>query len=78
MHLEAHVGIWGKLIPLFGSYSYAPPPPPGRRSCVKWGELCSVAVSRDQEQKGLISQLVLMSSPFVLRRVLAEGAEHSF
>lgn len=77
MHLEAHVGIWGKLIPLFGSYSYAPTPP-GRRSCVKWGELCSVAVSRDQEQKGLISQLVLMSSPFVLRRVLAEGAEHSF
>lgn len=55
-----------------------PPPPPGRGSCVKWGELCSVAVSRDQEQKGLISQLVLMSSPFVLRRVLAEGAEHSF
>lgn len=36
----------------------------GRGSCVKWAELCSVAISRDQEQKGLISQLVLMSSPF--------------
>lgn len=52
--------------------------PLGRGSCVKWGELCSVAISRDQEQMGLISQLVLMSSPFVLRRVLVEGAEHSF
>lgn len=52
--------------------------PLGRGSCVKWGELCSVAISRDQEQTGLISQLVLMSSLFVLRRVLVEGAEHSF
>lgn len=25
MHLEAHVGIWGKLKPLFGSFSYGPP-----------------------------------------------------
>lgn len=33
--------------------------PLGRRYNVKWGELCSLGIGRDQEQEWLISQLVL-------------------
>lgn len=38
-HLDAHLGIWGELIPLFGSYSVAPLE---RRPCVRWGRGAAV------------------------------------